>query len=582
MALRRLLIASLLALTLGGLAAAQELARLLPEETFFALGMEGLSEASGQLEPFRAEFERLDVAGALAPVFAGASDMTGGAMTGGAMTGGSIPTEVTDTLESLATLEVLGQEAWIGVSAASFSPLPALTLITRVSPEALERVRELVEGGRGAQRLEESGYTFYQTRIQGMEPVQVVVYTLADDLLALSTNPDELRGVLRRLSGSDEPSFASSEGYSETLETLEAGNFYGFLNYARIAEVAAPYAQNLGFDRLVTRLSQALTTAGAAGGVARLTEDALVGEGFQTVNEEGGDRTLYALLTSETPADTETLSRVPREALSYSVNAVNLSNWYNYLNELALTVPELGGDLDSLLLSITGVNLRETLFNWTGEQVVTVTTGLGEVVEPGVPSQNLLGEVVYLIEATNESAAQRGLSTLFQNVSQSVSALSDPQGGGEPVEAQREEVAGVAVERFDITDGLSLSYAVSEGYALIATSQDAMRSVLEAQEAGGLEAAVLGGVPEGASAVSYTDTEATFQGLAQQLGSQVQLAAGMGGASGLDFEAVERASSTLEEYLRFIASRLGTGTGYSERSAEGIRTRSETEVDWQE
>ena len=41
-----------LTLTLGGLATAQDLAELLPEETFLALGMQDLEGASAQLEDF--------------------------------------------------------------------------------------------------------------------------------------------------------------------------------------------------------------------------------------------------------------------------------------------------------------------------------------------------------------------------------------------------------------------------------------------------------------------------------------------------------------------------------------------------
>ena len=54
-----------LLLTLGGLAAAQDLTKLLPEETFLALGMQDLENASSKLEDFSAEFRRLDVLGAL-------------------------------------------------------------------------------------------------------------------------------------------------------------------------------------------------------------------------------------------------------------------------------------------------------------------------------------------------------------------------------------------------------------------------------------------------------------------------------------------------------------------------------------
>ena len=97
---------------------------------------------------------------------------------------------------------------------------------------------------------------------------------------------------------------------------------------------------------------------------------------------------MYALLSADTAAATDV--SVPEDALGFTANAVDLSGWYDYLNELALTVPELGGDLDSLILSFTGLNLRESVFSWTGDQLVTVTTGLGEAAEPGVSSENLL------------------------------------------------------------------------------------------------------------------------------------------------------------------------------------------------
>lgn len=583
---RTTLATSLLTLTLGGAASAQELGDLLPAETFFALGMQDLRGASEYLGDFQAEFERLGVADTLSALGM-SGDMTGGAMTGGATVDTAALDEAEARLRPFASLDVFGQEAWIGLSAAPYSPVPAAVLLTRLTPEGSEQVQALLEdpeleAGAEVQTLEESGYAFSQVTLEADGPVQVVAYALADDLLVLSTNPDELRGVLRRLGGADEPNFSSSEGFESTLGTLDAGTFYGYLDYARIAEVLAPYSQGLGFDRLVTRLSEALTTAGRVGGVARLGDTTLVTEGVQALDESGGDTQLYLLLTDDMSADTDV--SVPAEALSVGASATNLSGWYDYLNALALTVPELGGDLDSLLLSIAGVNLRETIFNWTGEQVVTVSTGLGEVAQPGVPSDNLLGETAYLLEATNEGAAERGLSTLLGNISQALAAFSDPQGGAGASETQTEEIEGVTVTRYDITSGVSLLYAVSGGYAIIATSEDAMQSVLAAQAEGSGQALgdLLGDTPEGASTVSYADGRRTFEGLAAQLGSQLQLAAGMGGASGLDFDAVEEASGVLEEFLAFVAERLGPSTGYSARAEGTIRSYSASEVQWRQ
>lgn len=589
MALRKLVLP--LALTLGGLAAAQNLAELLPEETFLALGMQDLEGASAQLEDFSAEFGRLDVVGALTALSANQGSMSGGAGSGGMGSGGSglgaagamsmddLPKEARRALETLGSLEVLGQEAWIALSASSFSPLPALTMITRVTPEGAEQVRALLAEAdtQNVEELEESGTPFFQIPLEGVEPLQVLAYTLTDDLLALSTNPDELRGVLRRLAGADEPNFASAQGYGDTLEGLDDGTFHSFFDYARIAEVVAPYAQNLGFDPLVERLSQAFTTAGAVGSVLQLTDDALISESFQALNRDGGDASLYALLSADTAASKDV--PVPEGALSYSSSALDLSGWYDYLNELALSVPEIGGDLDSLILSLTGLNLRESIFSWTGDQLVTVTTGLGEVVEPGVPSENLLGEAAYLLETTNKAAAQRGLGALLQNLSRTVSSLADPQGGAGEPQREQQTLAGAQVTRFDFSPGATVFYAVNGGYALIATSEDAMTQALTAQIEGGRDD-LFTDLPGGATAYSYTDNRATFKGLAAQLSSQLRLAAGMGGASGLDFEAVEAGSNVAEAFLGFVASRLTDGTSYSERVDGGVRTYSEAAVDW--
>ena len=593
--LRKFIVPTLV-LTLGGLAAAQDLAGLLPEETFLALGMQDLEGASDKLADFSAEFERLDVLGALTAL-AGSGGASGGTASGGAMSGGTMPggamsggamtsmddlsAEDKQALEDLGSLEVLGQEAWLALSASSFSPLPALTMVTRVTPEGAQKVQALLDkaGTEGVETLEESGATFYQLPLEGTEPLEVVAYTLTDDLLALSTNPDELRGVLRRYAGADEPNFETAESYVATLGTLQEGTFYSFFNYARIAEVAAPYAQSLGFDALVTRLSQAFTTAGAVGGVVQLTDDGLVTESFQALDQAGGDTSLYALLSADTAASTDV--SVPKEALSYAANAFDWSGWYDYLNELALSVPELGGDLDSLILSFTGLNLRESIFSWAGDQLVTVTTGLSGAAEPGVPSENLLGEAAYLVQTTNAAAAERGLGNLLENIGRVTSSMSDPQGGDGTAQRTQETLAGVDVTRFEVAPGTTIFYAVNGGYALIGTSEGAMEAALTAQTEGGRDD-LFGDVPGGATGYAYTDDQATFENLAQTLSAQIQTAAGMGGAANLDFDAVEKASNVAEEFLSFVSTRLTSSTSYSEKTDGNIRSYSETGVTWAE
>ena len=322
------------------------------------------------------------------------------------------------------------------------------------------------------------------------------------------------------------------------------------------------------------------------GGVIRLTDDGIVQEAYGVPNAEGGDATLYALLTSAQPTTQDAVSFAPEGALDYSSASVDLQAWWNYLNEFAASVPELGGDLDTLLLSFFGVDLRTTFFDWVGSQVTSVTTGVAEAVQPGVPAENLLGEIVYILATTDEEAARTGLETLFQNITQGVSAFSDPQGGTGGAVMEAESINGVNVTRYDITDGVSLSYAVTEGYVLIATSLEAMQAALDARADDAsitnseAYSALQEVAPEGASSVRLLDYGGTLESTAQTIAAQLELTAGLTGAQNLDFDATSEASDKLEEFVSFVAARFGAYVGYGERGDELIRTYSQTDVDW--
>jgi hypothetical protein len=349
--------------------------------------------------------------------------------------------------------------------------------------------------------------------------------------------------------------------------------------------VAQPFVQGFGVDALVARLAKALDTAGASGGVLRVTATGLEQESRQAVNPQGGDLALYQLLTAGDPVSFDSLRFTPQNALSYTVDATNLRSWWDYLNDLAISIPELGGSLDQLLLTNFGLDLRRTALNWTGAHVATIVTAPSEVVVPGMPAENLLGENLFLLAATDEAAAQRGLTELLQMVSQTVAAFGDPMGVGVPT-ISSEVIGDVTVTHYDITQGVSLSYAVTGGYALIATSREAMRTALDTLAGTdnlGTQAsyqALVAAVPTQINGLSFTDMRLVMEWMAREMRSQIQLTAGLAGGAGLDFAAIDRAAGALEQFLLFIASRFGSGIGYSQRSPEGIYSHSFTEVSW--
>ena len=574
---------------------AQDLARLLPAETFFALGIRDWASHREKLQPYVDEFTRLELGQALVELGASssASDETAPDDTTteeAVQTTEDFMEEWQERFGDTDLLDMFGAEAWMSASATSSNPLPAVTLLTKLTPEVSEQFASVIaeeNPKQNAQTLTEGDFEFYtvEDSSSGEDTVPTTfAYALQQDILMLSTNPDTLRGVLRQLGGSTDPNFTTETGYQSSLATFEQGNAYGYLDLPVVADFLAPFAKQVGFEDLIDRLVQAFNTAGVSAGVSRFTDEGTETQGLQVVNPDGGDASLLALLTQSGVADRSVLDRSPAEALAVSSSYTNLTGWWDYLNELAETQPELGGDLDTILQGF-GLDLRSTLFSWAGSQVFAITTGVAETVEPGVAASNLLGEVVYLFEASDETAAREGLSNLVQTISTQVAAFADPSGGTGSSTQTTTDIAGVSVTNFEVASGVNLSYTVTDGYALLATSQDAMTKVLSAGENGSLSSAesiqgLLSFIPEDASSFAISNDQVTLQASAGQIRSSLQTVAGMGGASTLDFDQVEITGEKLEEFFNFIAERLGYSVGYSQQSESGITSSGKTEVRW--
>lgn len=569
----RLLAAAALGLLLGlGAALAQPLTELLPAETFLAFGTRGLTAEQARLQPFIDEFERLELPQAFEQLMASEAGSEGESLN-----------EAAASLEGLTLFDLLGQEAWLAVSATSYSPLPAVTVLTRLSAEASARASAMIAQAAQDADLEsfsEGDYTFYQEPLGEDAGGQVLAFAQAGDLLAASSNPDVLRGVLRQLGGANEPSFAASQGYAASLGALGEGNLYSYFDYAQLARVLEPFANGIGFEELVARLAAALHTAGVQAGVWRLTDAGYESKAIQLPDAEGGDGELYRLITSGVPANTATLELVPEGALGWQSSSVDLLGWWNYLNGLVASSPEIGGDLDTLAQGMLGLDLRGALFSWSRGQLSTITTGVGEASAPGVASTNLLGDMVFVLGASDTAAAQSGLDTFFQTLSRQVAAFTNPEGAASGAASSTREVAGTTVTSYRMAEGITLETAVVGDNALIATSSAALDAVLSASGANPAFADLAAQAPAGATSVSVADNQASVRATAAQLVSQLQLLAGLGGSSELDFDAVEAASAKLQSYLDFVAERLGMSFGYQQKTGGTVRGFGSTEVRW--
>lgn len=578
------------------LASAQTLAKLLPQETIVAVGAEDISGASSKFKNFQMEFNKLDVAGALAALFpSGALDQAENSMSGGA----EALDNLSKDLEGLSVYDLVGQEAWLDLAALPANPLPVFTFVTKLSPKAQSAIQKFIsdlnaEHGAKVQKLQEGKTTFYELTVEDEDsPFQVVAYAEVNDLLIVSTNPNVLRGALRRLNGSNEPSLVDAQGYQDTVGKLKSGNFYGYSNFSAIAKALTPLAQSLNqsaglkLDALIQKFSSAFTTAGAIGKVWRVTDQGLESESLHALNPDGGDTALLKLLIAQQPADRGTLSFAPADALSYSSTAVDVSGWWDYLNSLSKSVPQLGGNLDQLLKNSFGFDLRQAVFDWTGDNVSTISTAPAQAAKPGAPSSNLLGNSVYIIASTDDAAASAGLTGLFQKVGMTISAMTNPQGQS-TLTPTVSTIAGVTVTSYAASSGINVSYAVTNGNVLIATSKEAMTAVLTAAQNGQTladQAAFKKAsqtFPADASSISYTDEQASVKASAEQLVTSLQTLAGLGGSENLNIGAVKKASDTVEQFLDYVASRLGSRVSYSQPKASqnSVYSHGTTEVNW--
>ena len=572
----------LLAAALAHPALAQRLPAFLPADTVLALGAVDLEGHADLFDGVLADWERFGAGPALARAFAGAD---------AGMLGVPLDLDGADDLalpEALADLEpfdLLGREAWVAVSVSPFNPLPSVTLLALVDEATGARFDAALADAAaqgGAQTLREGDASFVAVLLDGV-PTAGARF---GDLLAVSTNPDTLRAVLRAAQGGSDPSFASSAGYVGTIGTLAPGQLYGFLDLEPLARALTPLASGFGFDRSVARIAAMLETFGTSAGVVRVTSIGSESESVQLLRADGRDPALYALLSRDVGGvPTRLLDVIPAEAVSVSATAGEPSAIYDYLITLLRELPELAlPDPEGLIRDLVGVDLRGDVFAWMGAGSLTITTGFGGAVEPGVPGEDLLGETALVFISDDDAAARAGLERTGTMLASMVSAFADPMGAGGMVQPERRDVAGVTVTSFAVFPGQELHVAAANGYALVATSAGAADAVARAIGAGGAPSAtiarLLPEVPVTASSFTVSDDRATLLGTADQLTLQVQLLAGLSGGAGLDFDAVEDATEALERFLEALAERLGGTVSYGVGDGAVLRGVSRTEIDW--
>lgn len=568
-ALGRLTLALALAAALG-LAAAQSLAPLLPSDTLVAFGVQGLKQHEAKLQPIIDEWERLDLTNLLERA-------------GGEDADDELPAE----LKGLTLFDVLGDEFWIAASASSFSPLPAVVLVARVSDRASALFTKALadeQADATVESLTEGNISF---EVYTSDDDDLTLAVARDgDFVALTTNPDTMRGVLRRYQGAAEPNFTDSPAYAATLAGLTPAAVSFLIDLPAAAKVAQPLAGGLGFDKSIERVAAMLKTVGVVASVARLTDAGIETLSIQALGDRSLDPGLYDLLTAKGAYPAGVLGFVPDTALGVQAGNLDLGAWWRYLNQLVAGLEELGvGDLDTFLAENIGLDLNQMLFSWMGAGAGTITMSIPSAAAPGMAQGNVLGDAVYLLAVTDEAAAQAGLAQFLTMATSMASSFMDPSGGAGLVQPTTRTSAGVNVTSYDLGEGITFEIAFSGGYLLLATSSTGMDAALAAGADGaagvsGSLAALQPNVPAAAVSMALSNDQASLRALADTLLSQFGMAAGLAGSEDLDFEAVEAAGAALTQFVNFVADKFGGSYSYQVVDGGVVRGYGLSQVSW--
>lgn len=534
---------------------------LLPAETVFAFGINDGSAAWEYLEPFAEKWNELGLTEAA-----------------------DVPPE----LEDADLLGLLGESAWIGVAASSSNPIPTGFGIFRVSGQFREFAENMLAEAATDEdtlTLTEGDQTFYLLEIDEEETEDLIEGIAAaltpDGLLVFTSGSDAMRGVLRRAAGSDEPSFATSPSYLATA-ALADDTMFTFMDVARIGRIASafgrPFVQQLELGGLLDELEGAFEAAGVLASGVSFTADGVYGHGLQLVGESSSAVRSLLLERGTVPGSIE--EDLPGTTLSYGRAFTNAAGWWDWLNSLLASVPELGlGDLNSLVASFIGVDPQEGIFSWLGGDVRVITTDFPDTAGIGMASDNMLGSMVYVLETSDEATASASLDNLFFMGSMMATSMLSLDGTEAPPEPAVSDVAGVSVTTYDFADGLSISYGVGGGNVYVATDPGALSALLEGTDGGSDLSRLVDNIPADVSSFSVADYSATISAAGEQLASQIGLLAGLSGED-LDFEQLEEFSSGLAAFFEFVASRTGGMQTWTRVDGDTLVTEMFVEVDW--
>lgn len=488
------------------------------------------------------------------------------------------------------TLDAAYDAALLSFSANSYNPIPAVTATLRVEP-ALEAQFAAVQHAL-VRCSERSGTEIVRLR-EGDVPLLIfgnasdfpVALSRVGPLFVVGSNPEVVRGVLRRVAGSDEANLAQTPFYRQNRALLEGRGVSVALNAAALGGTVESLGGTLAdaqTEPLLRRTVAALRTLGSFAGALRLENGELRLESHLNVNPQGGDAELAALLLCRCPAPAPALA--PDSSVSVSTAHLQPRRLLDYLEGWADLTGRAAGEgvsLRELSRQELGLDLEVALLNWLGNEVTSI------VLEPLSPD---LGTLLYgqpqvlALETRDPEAARRGLAALGEAVRRGLEQ-EDFMGDRSLTQLPRETYSygGVRIERLRFGPTFDFGTAFLGDTLLVGIPAAALESVIRTAQ--GYAGALTGdetfleaqaGAPQTVTQLSYSVISAQLQGLADltRLASQplaFAAAAGLGEMAGEmpasaklpGFADLLHLTELLPDTLEVLSDHTDTLTGYT-------------------
>lgn len=466
---------------------------------------------------------------------------------------------------------------------------PDLVLVADVSDEGAART--LLERCE-AQLTAEKGAAFTDSEVGGRsvrvarnrEGEDVLFYTLEDERLVLGTTSARLASALSIGTDAGSAAMTSVDGYTTALRKLPEAALVVYVDQAALREAtAAAAADTAGVDPAQRIRRERLAAATAALGDYQMADAVVFGIQWMDSGIRG---TMYTRMPAEgrpelarmftaSPGDVRTLSFQPVTTLLYgSLNTLDARLVYQELYGYAIDATRLqlgvAGEADSASADSVvaaqlrqaetelGLDIEDDLVSWVGSEVALAITGVDKTGFFPIP------ELAFTIATTDAGRTRTTMQTLEGRISQMALERASI-----PLQWQAEDVEGQTI-RYAPTpmgEGLSLSYAVTSDFLLVASNRGLVRRMLDARagRAQALPANEAFGTmtkfyPPKANVIGYVNLEQILTEVEGLMGTYGQMS---GNA------AVADSASTGRRVLAALknAPRLGF---YSEADADGI------------